>query len=183
MFAGPGIRSGAAEDLPVSHLDLFPTLCEAVGAERPVHMRGVSLLGLLRGEANAPAPPFAFCDYHGNGFPGSAFAIREGPWKYIECAGERPMLLNLAQDPQEMHDLVLEQPEDPEVRATARRLRKTVCELCSPEAVDARAKGDQQRLRQALRESGRLLDEMWRRGYERNPERLIHRPEFVRTLS
>ena len=35
---------------------------EALGAELPVHLRGVSLLGLLRGEADAPASPFAFCD-------------------------------------------------------------------------------------------------------------------------
>jgi choline-sulfatase len=142
-------------------------------------MRGVSLLDLLRGDVDAPAPPFAFCDYHGNGFPGSAFAIREGPWKYIECAGERPILFNLAEDPLEMHDLVLERPEDPVVRATTKRLRKAVCELCSPEAVDARAKADQRRLRQELRESGRLMDEMWRRGYERNPDRLTHREECL----
>jgi hypothetical protein len=46
-----------------------------------------------------------------------------------------------------------------------------LCEICSPEAVDARAKADQRALRRELKESGRLVEEMWRRAYERNPDR------------
>jgi len=43
--------------------------------------------------------------------------------------------------------------------------------------VDARAKADQRALRRELRASGRLVEEMWRRGYERDPDRLVPRPE------
>jgi choline-sulfatase len=178
IFAGPRIRAGL-ESTAVSALDVLPTVCEAVGAERPAHVRGTSLLGLLRGEKDAPRPAFSLTEYHANGFPGSVFAVRSGPYKFVECVGERPMLFNLEEDPHEMRDLALDRPEDPEVKATIQRLRKMLCEVCSPEAVDERAKADQGRLRQELRESGRLFEEMWKRGYERNPDRLIHRPEFL----
>jgi choline-sulfatase len=179
IVAGPGVRAGAVETTPVSTLDIYPTLCEAAGRELPVHTRGTSLWGLVRGEGGAPRPPFTLSEYHGAGFPASIFAVRCGSHKLVECVGERPMLFNLEEDPHEMHDLALERPEDPEVKATIRRLRKMLCEVCSPEAVDARAKADQRRLRAELKASGRLVEEMYRRGYERNPDRLIHRSEFL----
>ena len=179
VAAGPGIRSGAAVSTPVSHHDMYATVCEALGLDLPEQMRGVSLMGLLRGEPNAPRPEFALSEYHGDGFPSGLFAVRSGPFKYVECVGERPILFNLKEDPLEMHDLTVERPEDPEVKAAVRRLRKMLCEVCSPEAVDARAKADQRALREELTRSGRILDELWRRGYERNAERLVPRQEFI----
>ncbi len=179
VAAGPGIQPGAIEPTPVTHHDMYATICEAVGLDLPVHMRGVSLLPLLQGVEGAPRPGFALSEYHGDGFPSSIFSIRSGPYKLIECVGERPILFNLQQDPLEMHDLVQERGGDREVEATVRRLRNILCNICSPEAVDARVKADQLALRRELTESGRLFDEQWRRGYERNPDALIHRPEFV----
>ena len=78
-----------------------------------------------------------------------------------------------------MHDLVLDRPEDPHTLATISRLRRMLCQVCSPEAVDARAKADQRALRARLASSGQLVKEMWKRGYERNPDRLVPRQEFV----
>jgi choline-sulfatase len=179
IVAGPGVRAGAVEATPVSTLDVYPTLCEATGRDLPAHARGTSLWGLVQGKAGATRPAFTLSEYHGAGFPASIFALRSGCDKLVECVGERPMLFNLEEDPHEMHDLALERPEDPEVKATIHRLRKMLCEVCSPEAVDARAKADQRRLRRDLKESGRLVEEMWKRGYEKNPDRLVRRPEFV----
>ena len=149
-----------------------------MGLELPEHLRGVSLMGLVRGEKDAPTPPFTLSEYHGGGFPSGLFAIRSGPYKFVECVGERPMLFNLEQDPLEMHDLVAEKPGDPDVEDTVLCLRKMLCGVCSPEAVDARAKADQRNLREDLRRSGRLFDELWRRGYERIADRLVRRPDF-----
>ena len=179
LFSGPGIRSGHVESSVVSMLDVYPTICEAVGMDLPVHMRGTSLLGLLRGEKGASAPDFALTEYHADGFPGSGFAVRSGPYKYAECVGERPMLFNLAEDPREMHDLVVENPDGPDVKAAIRRLRGQLYQICCPEAVDARAKADQRVHRERLKKTGRLVDELWRRGFERNPDRLILREEFM----
>ncbi len=107
------------------------------------------------------------------------FVVRSGNYKYIECVAERPILFDLEKDPQEMHDLVAERPGDPKVGAVIGRLRRMLCRVCSPEAVDARAKADQRALRQKLRESGQLVEEMYKRGYEKNPERLITRREIM----
>jgi choline-sulfatase len=179
VAAGPGIRSGAAESTPVSHHDIYATVCEALGLDLPERMRGVSLMGLLRGDPDAPKPEYTLSEFHGDGFPSGIFAIRSGPYKLIECVGERPMLFDLDKDPLEMHDFIQERGDDREVEATVRRLRKILCSICSPEAVDARAKADQRALRQELTESGQIFNEQWRRGYERNPDALIPRPEFV----
>ncbi len=175
MFSGPGVRAGEAESAVVSMLDVFPTLCEAVGLDLPVEMRGTSLLRLIRGEEDAPGPGFALCEYHGAGYPGSLFAIRSGPYKYIECVGERPMLFDLEEDPHEMHDLVMERREAPQVQE---RMQRMLYRICCPEAIDARAKADQRARKRELMESGQLADEMWKRGYEKNPERLVPRKAF-----
>ena len=178
IVAGSGIRSGGVESTPVSHLDLYQTFGEALGLPPAERMRGISLLGLLRGEAGAPVPTFALSEFHGPGLPGSAFAVRSGPYKYVECVSERPMLFNLERDAHEMHDLVLEQPEAPHVQEAIRRLRRMLYRVCSPEAVGARVRADQRALRERLAESGQLVEEMWKRGYERNPDRLVPRQEF-----
>ena len=177
VVAGSGLRSGRVETAPVSHHDLFQTFCDALDLEHPVHMRGTPLWDLLQGKKDAPKPAFTLSEYHAAGFPSSIFAIRSGHDKYVENVGERPSLFDLEQDPLEMHDLALERPEDPDVKATIRRLRMMLCQVCSPEAVDARAKADQRRLRRELTDRGEIVDMMWRAGYERNPERLIPRKE------
>lgn len=175
IVAGPGIESGGSEPAPVSHLDLFQTFSEALELPSPTHMRGTSLLGSLRGEPGAALPEFAISEFHGPGLPGSAFALRSGSDKYVACVGERPMLFDLAEDPLEMQDLA----ERPDASQKLARLRRMLYQVCCPEAIDQRAKADQQALRQELAKSGRLVEELWKRGYERNPERMIPRPEFV----
>jgi choline-sulfatase len=179
VIAGPGVQSGGLVTTPVSHLDLFQTICEALELESPEQMRGTSLWGLLRGEAQAEEPAFSLSEYHAVGFPASIFAIRSGQYKYVEYVGERPSLFDLEADPLEMHDLVVERPDDAHTRATCRRLRKMLCEVCSPEAVDAHAKADQRVLRRELTENGRLVEELWRVGYEKNPDRLIPQRELA----
>lgn len=179
IFAGPGVAAGMTDPTVVSAMDIFPTLCEAAGCEVPVHMRGVSLLGAIRGEQRAPRPEFALCEYHGAGYNGSSFMVRAGRFKLIECVGERPMLFDLEQDPLEMQDRVLDRPDDPETLRATRDLRRILYGLCCPEAVDARAKADQRAARKALAKDGRLFELMTKRGYERDPEHLVHRADAV----
>jgi N-sulfoglucosamine sulfohydrolase len=47
-FAG-----GRVIDALVSHIDIYPTVCEYLGIERPGFLQGVSLMPLLRGESSA----------------------------------------------------------------------------------------------------------------------------------
>jgi choline-sulfatase len=174
LVMGPGVGRGLVEQSPVSLLDVFPTVSEAVGLDRPGTFRGLSLWGQLRGEADAPRRESIFSESHA-GLPAGMFMVRSGRYKYVECVGERPILFDLERDPEELDDLVVSRPGDPELTAVADRLRRRVYEICSPEAVDRRAKADRVALRRELLETGELLRMLERRGYEPDPERLVPR--------
>ncbi len=52
IMRGPGgFSGGQVNDAMVSHLDLYPTICELAGIERPDWLQGHSMLPLMRGEA------------------------------------------------------------------------------------------------------------------------------------
>ena len=74
---------------------------------------------------------------------------------------------------------VVEQPNAPEIQSTIRHFRQQLYQICAPETIDARVKADQRARRRELAQSGRLFDEMWKRGYEKNPDQLIHRPNIA----
>ncbi len=52
MLRGPEdcLRGGRVIDAMVSHTDLFPTICELIGIDKPAWLQGNSLLPLLRGD-------------------------------------------------------------------------------------------------------------------------------------
>ena len=57
-------RAGQASDQMVSHLDVFPTVCELLGVEKPAWLEGVSLLPLLQEEKPVREALFAEVTYH-----------------------------------------------------------------------------------------------------------------------
>ena len=61
-MTGPGIAPETTIDFPVSHLDVFPTICEAVGLEKPADFRGISLLPAARGDAGAPSNEYVLSE-------------------------------------------------------------------------------------------------------------------------
>lgn len=83
ILRGPEFGGGRAYDELVSHVDLFPTVCELAGIESPAWLVRRSLLGLVRGEE----PPgtrseiFAELTYHAAYEPQPA--IRTERYKYI----------------------------------------------------------------------------------------------------
>ena len=46
------LRGGRVVDPLVSHLDVYPTLCDLAGLEHPPWLEGRSLLPLVRGEVD-----------------------------------------------------------------------------------------------------------------------------------
>src|SRR5690349_6210265 len=83
IMRGPGLPVGVAHDELVSHLDVFPTICEAAGIDAPPWLRGNSLLGLV---ADSEAPGlrqeiYAELTYHAAYEPQRA--IRTERFKYI----------------------------------------------------------------------------------------------------
>ncbi|MBM4460235.1 MAG: sulfatase [Chloroflexi bacterium] len=79
----PGNRRAAqAVDALVSHLDIFPTLCEVAGAPKTERLEGKSLLPLLRGEVEQVRDEiFAEVTYHAAYEP--MRCIRTPRYKYI----------------------------------------------------------------------------------------------------
>jgi N-sulfoglucosamine sulfohydrolase len=101
MLRGPGgLWGGRVVDAPVSHLDLFPTVCELAGIEPPDRLDGRSLLPLVRGEVDRLHDElFAEITYHAAYEPQRA--VRTERFKYIRRFddGDRPVLPNCDDGP------------------------------------------------------------------------------------
>jgi arylsulfatase A-like enzyme len=93
---GPGgFQGGKVCDALISHLDIFPTICELVGVERPPWLEGRSILPVVRGETQEiNEAVFAEVNYHAAYEPKRA--VRTRRWKYIRRFGDRhtPVLPN-----------------------------------------------------------------------------------------
>ncbi|HPD17000.1 MAG TPA: sulfatase [Planctomycetota bacterium] len=83
ILRGPGgFAGGRVCDAMVTHLDLFPTVCDLLGIERPAWLQGASLLPLVRGEAEETHDAiFTEVTYHAAYEP--MRAVRTRRWKYI----------------------------------------------------------------------------------------------------
>ena len=83
IVRGPGGFSGGKVcDAMVSHLDLFPTICDLLDIERPAWLEGKSAMPLVRGTAKEINEEiFAEVNYHAAYEPKRA--VRTGRWKYI----------------------------------------------------------------------------------------------------
>jgi len=101
IMRGPGgFLGGHVTDALVSHVDLYPTLCELAGAPLPPDVHGVSLLPLARREvAQVRDELFAELTYHAAYDP--MRAIRTHRHKLIRHFGERllPVLPNVDDSP------------------------------------------------------------------------------------
>ena len=83
ILRGPGgFSGGKVNDAMVSHLDLFPTICELANIEKPGRLQGASLMPLIRGERREIHEEiFAEVNYHAAYEPKRA--VRTHRWKYI----------------------------------------------------------------------------------------------------
>ncbi|MFP6645663.1 MAG: sulfatase [Candidatus Latescibacterota bacterium] len=82
IMRGPGgFDGGGVSDALVSHVDLFPTICEVAGIDAPSHLQGMSLLPLLGQTGTVRDEVFAEVNYHAAYNPGRA--VRTDRWKLI----------------------------------------------------------------------------------------------------
>ncbi len=101
MMRGPGgFTGGKVLDGLVSHIDVFPTICELLGIERPAWIQGRSILPMVRGEKpEVNEEIFAEVSYHAAYEP--MRAVRTRRWKYIRRydGRTRPVLANADDGP------------------------------------------------------------------------------------
>jgi arylsulfatase A-like enzyme len=122
---------GTVCDALVEAIDLAPTFVDYFGATPPGHiLEGRSLMPLLRGETPTGWRRVVFSEYDYAMQDVRLmldqpiercrlFMVFDGRWKYIHASGFRPMLYDLASDPQELVD----RGEDPSCATEIARLQ------------------------------------------------------------
>ena len=101
IMCGPGgFEGGKVCDALVSQIDVFPTVCELAGIERPPWLQGRSIMPLIRGEAEeVNEAVFSEVTYHAAYEP--LRCVRTKRWKYVRRydARGRPNLPNCDDSP------------------------------------------------------------------------------------
>ncbi len=97
--------------MPVSLVDIMPTILDCLGMPAPAGISGHSLKGAWSGTAWSASPCYAETDVpflvHGWA---PLRSLTVGKWKYIRTT--RVQLFDLEQDPHETHNLAAEQPAE-----------------------------------------------------------------------
>jgi arylsulfatase A-like enzyme len=116
--AADNARGRVCDEL-VESIDLIPTFLETLGADptqQSHRLEGRSLAAFLRGEAPPAWRRFAISEYDYSLLPVAGklgvaprdarlFMVADKRWKYVHAPGFRPMLYDLASDPDEFSDL------------------------------------------------------------------------------
>ncbi|MFO7955933.1 MAG: sulfatase [Candidatus Brocadiia bacterium] len=100
IMRGPGVPDGEVTDGLVSHVDIFPTVCQYLDIEPPDWLQGVSFLPLLQGETDQGREEvFGEVNYHAAYEPKRC--VRTERWKYIRRFDDRdsPVLPNCDDSP------------------------------------------------------------------------------------
>jgi arylsulfatase A-like enzyme len=99
-IVAPGVsKPGSKTNAPVDYTNLYPTLCELTGLPVPEHVKGASLMPLLKDPA-AKWDGVAVCT-HGKG----NHAVRDAQWRYIRYADGTEELYDHSKDPYEWTNL------------------------------------------------------------------------------
>jgi arylsulfatase A-like enzyme len=101
ILRGPGgFSGGKVIDALVSHVDIYPTVCDLLEIDPPDWLQGKSMMPLIRGEVeDINDAVFAEVNYHAAYEP--MRAVRTKRWKYIRRYGGRlrPILPNCDDSP------------------------------------------------------------------------------------
>jgi arylsulfatase K len=133
IIRGPGVRQGVAVDLPVSLVDIYPTLMYMASLPCPEGLDGQSLEPELTVSPTTHRT-WALSEFHGSSCNTGSFMLREGSWKYIAYVGYPCQLFNLDDDPAEIHDLAETWP------GTATALDQKLRGIVDCDSVDAKVK-------------------------------------------
>ena len=109
IMSGQDLPSGKVVETPISLVDCFPTILNAVGC--PINDEDTELPGesLLEIAAAADHDRSVFAEYHAVASQNAYYMLRDRHYKYIYHVAAPPQLFDLSADPDELQDLA-EQP-------------------------------------------------------------------------
>lgn len=140
IMAGPTLPKDVETNIPISLVDSFPTIVEAVGAqlhEKDANLPGKNLLPIA--QQIDTEERVIFSEYHAMGSITGTYMIRYQAFKYIHYVGYSPQLFNLEEDPDELVDLAKDASYAYVLELCEKELRKIV----DPEDVNDKALQDQ----------------------------------------
>ncbi|QGX97783.1 choline-sulfatase [Roseovarius faecimaris] len=152
MIAAPGMEPTRV-DAPVSTIDVCPTLCELAGvsmAEVMPWCEGQSLVP--QGKGAKRMTPVAM-EYAAEASYSPLICLRQGHWKYTNCALDDEQLFDLDADPHELSNLAGE----PRVAKVLEYFRREAAGRWDLEEFDAQVRESQARrwvVYEALRQGG-----------------------------
>ena len=139
LIAGPDVPQGKVINTPVSLVDCYPTILEAVGLETSQEADNLPGRSLWAIAQEADHRRFILSEYHAAGTRHGIFMLCDGRYKYIHYTHEAAQLFDLETDPQELTDLAA----SPDHQALLTEYEGHLRAILDPEAVDAQAKADQ----------------------------------------
>jgi arylsulfatase A-like enzyme/Tfp pilus assembly protein PilF len=136
----PGMEAKVV-DQQVSHLDIFPTICDAVDVKKPPFLQGNSLLPLLNGKTLSDRSIYfeSMYPYYSHGWAPLAGFIR-GNEKFIESP--IPELYDLREDFNERRNLAAQRKID----GYRKKLEQIIVDQSSVESSRSREKPDREAL-------------------------------------
>lgn len=113
LVQGPGLPRGRRVGLPVSLIDVAPTVLSWLGLPAVEGLDGADLSLVLAGEEGRLAGRVLFAEAdHNNEQPDITRAVRRGPFKLLyDRLSERHRLFDLARDPGEAEDVAASHPD------------------------------------------------------------------------
>ena len=141
ILCGPDVPEGRVVRTPVSLVDCFPTVLEAVGASPAPEARslpGGSLWSIARRPDRERS---VLSEYHALGSQRAVYMLRSLRYKYVYSVDDPPLLFDLESDPDETTDI----SRAPGSGTILSRFEARLRSILDPEATDARAKADQRR--------------------------------------
>jgi len=117
IFSGPGIPRGETRDAFAYLFDVFPTVCNLVGAGVPKGLEGKSLAPVIRGEAEGVRDTIFLA------YKNCQRAVRRGRWKLIRYPKiNKTQLFDLEADPWETKNLA----DDPAYAGNVKELMQAM---------------------------------------------------------